>query len=105
MRENSAFCPDISFLSQIIGDGCSSTDANCPRPAYCPPDPKKSCGEHWTDWRSLGEPVNDPCPAGCVQTERVGHDSRTVDQFFQMQYRERWACAGTLPSGEKRARK
>ncbi len=100
-----AFCSENSFLSPIVGDGCSSIAANCPRPAYCPPDPKRSCGERWTDWRSLGEAANDPCPAGCVPTEMVDHDSRTINAFFQMQYRERWACGGSPLSREKRALK
>ena len=100
-----AFCPDNAAFSAIVGDGCSSIEPNCPRPAYCPPDPKRTCGEHWTDWRSLGEAIDDPCPAGCVRTERVDRDSRTVNAFFQFEYRERWACAGTPLSKEKRALK
>jgi len=96
-----AFCPESSFLTPLVGDGCGSVEPGCPRPAHCLPDPKESCGKHWTEWRGLGEPVNDPCPAGCVPTERVGCDSRDVDAFFQMQYRERWACAGAPPQSRK----
>lgn len=100
-----AFCPDIPALAPIIGDGCSNLDPQCPRPAHCPVPEKSSCGEYWTGWADLGEPAGNPCPEGCVPTDRVGHDSRTVNEFFALQYRERWTCAGTPPSRAKAAYK
>ena len=100
-----AFCPDLPFLATIVGDGCSAIEPSCPKPASCPVDPRKSCGERWTEWRSIGDAVNNPCPAGCVPSERVGHDSRTTDEFFHMQYRERWACAGAPVSKDEEARR
>ncbi len=93
-----AFCPDWPELTPLTGDGCSNIQAGCPRPSHCPVPEKSSCGEHWTVWSDLGNPVNNPCPAGCVPTDRVGHDSRNANEFFAVQYRERWACAGTPPS-------
>ena len=93
-----AFCPDWPELTPLTGDGCSNIQAGCPRPSHCPVPEKSSCGEHWTEWSDLGDPVNDPCPAGCVPTDRVSHNSRNANEFFAVQYRERWACAGTPPS-------
>jgi hypothetical protein len=30
------------------------------------------CGEHWTGWRNLGSPGQNPCPRGCTQGQSVG---------------------------------
>ena len=98
-----AFCPDIPALTPLIGDGCSNIEPGCPRPAHCPRPEKSSCGEYWTAWSDLGDPVSNPCPEGCIPTDRLGRDSRTVNYFFAEQYRERWACAGAPPSRAKAA--
>ncbi len=93
-----AFCPNWPQLTPLIGDGCSDIQAGCPRPLHCAVPEKSSCGEHWTQWSDLGHPVNNPCPAGCVPTDQVSRDSRNANEFFAVQYREKWACAGMPPS-------
>jgi len=92
--KDSLFCFDVA-IPEVFGTAdCSKIPAHCPRPSYCPEPKQNACGEHWTDWRAPFEVVDNPCPAGCRPTEKVERETRATDQFFRVQYRERWACDG-----------